>query len=335
MMRTISLVILLIFFTASGLLSQGLATTPVAYPTNFTVAKDGSGNFKTIQEAINAVRDLSQQRVTIFIKDGLYQEKIVVPSWKINITLVGESQAGTILSNNDYSGKPFPNGVDAMGKDKFNTFNSYTLLVQGNDFSAENLTIQNTSGPVGQAVALHIEADRVLIKNCRLLGYQDTLYVAKDGCRQLFDQCFIEGTTDFIFGDATVVFRQCIIRSLKNSYITAASTKRGQQYGFVFFDCDLIADSSVNKVFLGRPWRPYAQTVFIHTKMGKHILPAGWDNWRNAENEKTAFYAEYKSMGDGGNVLQRVPWSKQLTRKQARHFTIEKIFATPDAWQPK
>ena len=302
------------------------ATAPVTFPTSFIVAKDGSGNFKTIQEAINAVRDLSQQRVTINIKNGVYHEKIVVPSWKINISLVGESQDNTIITYNDYSGKPLPGGKDAMGKDKFGTFNSYTVLVQANDFSAENLTIKNASGPVGQAVALHIESDRVIIKNCKLLGNQDTLYVAKNGCRQYFEQCFIEGTTDFIFGDATVVFQRCTIRSLRNSFITAASTQPGQLHGFVFLNCNLTADTGITKVYLGRPWRPYAKTVFIRCQMDKHILPAGWDNWRNAANETTAFYAEYNSIGDGGKITGRVPWSKQLTRKQAKQYTIKKIF---------
>jgi pectinesterase len=330
--HTVFIFILLV--VANDLFAQSSTTpTVVTYPSSFTVAKDGSGNFKTIQEAINAVRDLSQQQVTIHIKNGTYNEKLVVPTWKTNISLVGESKDGTIITYNDYSGKPYTNGPDASGKDKHGTFTSYTLLVQGNDFSAENLTIQNTAGRVGQAVALHVEADRVLIKNCKLLGNQDTLYTATENSRQLYRDCFIEGTTDFIFGEATAVFQNCTIKSLTNSYITAASTRPGQRFGYVFFNCKLIADPAATKVYLGRPWRPYAKTVFINTEMGNHIAPAGWENWRNPENEKTAFYAEYNSTGEGATVKGRAPWSTQLSRKQVRAYTLKNIFSGSKPWE--
>jgi pectinesterase len=197
--------------------------------------------------------------------------------------------------------------------------------VQGNDFRAENLTIENTSGRVGQAVALHAEGDRCVVKNCRLLGNQDTLYVATENSRQWYIDCYIEGTTDFIFGEATVVFQHCVIKSLVNSYITAAATSPRQKYGFVFFNCTLQADSAASKVYLGRPWRPYAKTVFIRTQMDSHIVPAGWDNWRNVENEKTVFYAEYGSTGPGAVTQQRVAWSKQLTGKELKAYTIQEI----------
>jgi pectinesterase len=303
------------------------------YPKYLTVAPDGSGNYKTIQEAVNAMRDFSQERVTIFIKKGVYHEKLVIPSWKTNIALVGESRDSTIITNDDFSGKPLPHGRDtATGRDKYSTFNSYTVIVKGNDFRAENLTIQNTAGRVGQAVALHAESDRCEILNCRLLGNQDTLYVGIDSSRQYYKNCFIEGTTDFIFGPATVVFQNCTIKSLMNSYITAASTTPRQQYGLVFFDCTLIADTAAKKVLLGRPWRPHARTVYINTTMGGHIAPAGWDNWRNPENEKTAYYAEYKSKGPGANASGRVAWSHQLTKKEAKAYTLKNIFGD---WVPE
>jgi pectinesterase len=295
------------------------------YPSRLTVAQDGSGDYKTIQEAVNAMRDFSQVRVTIFIKKGVYHEKLIIPSWKTNIALIGESRDSTIITNDDYSGKPFPGGKDAMGNDKYRTFNSYTVLVQGNDFSAENLTIQNTAGRVGQAVALHAEGDRCVMLNCRLLGNQDTLYVGIDSSRQYYYNCFIEGTTDFIFGPATVVFQNCTIKSLANSYITAASTTPKQAFGLVFLNCTLIADTA-KKVLLGRPWRPYAKTVFINTRIGDHIAAAGWDNWRNADNEKTAYYAEYNNTGPGANPSGRVAWSHQLTKKQAKRYTLDNIF---------
>lgn len=313
-----------------GLLISISLSAQQTWPTRLTVAQDGSGDYKTIQEAVNAVRDHSQVQVVIFIKKGVYHEKLVIPSWKTKITLQGESRDSSIITNSDYSGKPYPGGRDATGRDKYSTFTSYTVLVQGNDFRAENLTIQNTAGRVGQAVALHAEGDRCVIVNCNLLGNQDTLYVGVDTSRQYYLNCFIEGTTDFIFGPATVVFRDCTIKSLSNSYITAASTTSKQTYGFVFFNCKLVADTAAKKVFLGRPWRPYARTVFINTEMGNHIVAAGWDNWRNPENEKTAFYAEYNSKGV--NTSGRVPWSKQLTKKEANQYTLKNIFGN---WQPE
>ena len=306
---------------------------PPTYPFYLVVAQDGSGNYKTIQEAVNAVRDLSQVQVTIFIKKGVYHEKLVVPSWKTMISLVGESKDSTIITNNDYSGKAYP-GKDAYGKDKYSTYTSYTVLIQGNDCHLENMTIENTAGRVGQAVALHVEGDRSLVKNCRLLGNQDTLYAATETSRQLYLDCYIEGTTDFIFGEATVLFRNCVIRSLTNSYITAAATTPRQQFGFVFDSCELQADTSATKVYLGRPWRPYSKTVFLRTAMGRHILPQGWDNWRNADNEKTVLYAEYNCSGPGALNAQRVKWSRQLSAKEARKYTIENILAGKDNWTP-
>ncbi|HWB92399.1 MAG TPA: pectinesterase family protein [Puia sp.] len=298
---------------------------PQTYPSSFTVAQDGTGNFRTIQEAVNAVRDLSQQRVTIYIRNGVYHEKLVIPSWKTMIALVGQSRDSTIITYDDYSGKPAPGGRDAFGKEKMTTYTSYTVLVQGDDFSAENLTIRNTAGRVGQAVALHVEGDRCVIRNCNLLGNQDTLYAGTEGSRQLYKNCFIEGTTDFIFGEATVVFDSCVMKSLINSYITAAATRPGHAFGFVFLDCRLIADTGVKHVLLGRPWRPYAHVVYIRTEMGAQIAPVGWDNWRNPENEKTAYYAEYDSRGPGAAPGKRAGWSRQLTAKEARKYTVENV----------
>jgi len=304
------------------------------YPAYFTVALDGSGNYKTIQEAVFAVRDLSQQLVTIYIKKGEYHEKLVIPSWKTNISLVGESKDSTIITWNDYAGKKLAVRDEFLKTDTLRTYTSYTVLVQGNDCHIENLTIKNTAGRVGQAVALHVEGDRFMANNCTLIGNQDTLYTATEGSRQLYRDCYIEGTTDFIFGEATCIFQRCIIRSLVNSYITAASTRPGSKFGFVFFDCRLIADTIAKKVFLGRPWRPYAKTVFINTWMGSHILKEGWDNWRNAENEKTVGYAEYNSSGPGAGKNDRVKWSKQLSAKESRGYTIANIFYGSTAWLP-
>lgn len=325
-------------FIIGLLFSSTLFAQQAVLPAQLTVAQDGSGNYKTIQEAVNSVRDLGPQQVTIHIKKGIYHEKLVIPSWKIKISLVGESAENTIITNNDYSGKAVPGGKDAFGKDKMTTYTSYTVLVQGNDFHAENLTIENTAGRVGQAVALHIEADRCVISKCRLLGNQDTLYTATGTSRQLYQDCYIEGTTDFIFGEATVLFVRCTINSLTNSYITAAATTPQQAYGYVFMDCKLIADTAAKKVFLGRPWRPYAKTVFINTQMGSHIVAQGWNPWKGdamfPDKEKTAYYAEYNNTGEGAATTGRVAWAKQLTAREAKQYTVKNILGGKDNWQP-
>lgn len=294
-----------------------------------TVAKDGSGDFTSVQKAINSVRDLGPAEALISIKSGTYNEKVVIPSSKHKITLEGENKDNTIITNNDFSGKL--NSVN----EKMTTFNSYTLLVMGDDIKISGLTIQNGSCNEGQAVSLHIEGDRFVIKNSKILGCQDTVYSATSHSRQYFENCYIEGTTDFIFGQATVVFKSCTIKSLADSYITAAATEADRKYGFVFFDCKLIAKEGITKVYLGRPWRPYAKTVFINTEMGKHILPEGWNPWKGdkmfPDKEKTAYYAESGSKGDGGTVSKRVSWSHQLIKKELKNYTIGKIFAD---WNP-
>jgi pectinesterase len=302
------------------------AQDPRAY---IVVSKDSSGDFHTIQEAVNAVRDFSYFPVKIFIKKGIYAEKLVIPSWKTGITLEGESRDSTIITNADFSGGY--SGKDMFGKDKFSTFNSYTVLIAGDDITAINLTFENTAGTVGQAVALHVEGDRCVIRNCRLLGNQDTLYAGKAGSRQYYKNCYIEGTTDFIFGAATAVFDSCTIYSKKNSFITAASTPKNQPYGLVFLHCKLTADKLLTKVYLGRPWRPYSATLFMNCTLGAHILPAGWYYWEKEKNEQTARYNEYKNNGPGAVIGKRVAWSHQLTDKDAKLVTINKIFK---GWDP-
>lgn len=308
------------------------------FPDEINVAQDGSGNYKTIQEAVNAVRDLGDKRVKIFIKKGIYNEKLVIPSWKTNISLIGEDKENTIITNADFSGKVYRQGKDAFGKDKFTTYTSYTVLIQGNGIRIENVTISNTAGPVGQAVALHVEGDRFVLRNCRLLGFQDTLYAATAQSRQFYKDCYIEGTTDFIFGEATAVFQHCTIKSLTNSYVTAAATRAGQRFGFVFLNCILTAGDKATKVFLGRPWRPYAKTVFINCELGSHIVPEGWNPWKGdamfPDKEKTAYYAEFGSKGNGAAAKGRVGWSHQLTAKEVKLYTLKNILGGTDNWNP-
>jgi pectinesterase len=294
-----------------------------------TVAQDGSGDFTSIQKAINSIRDFGPAEALVKIKAGIYHEKIVIPSSKHKITFQGANKENTIITNDDYSGK-----TDALGE-KMTTFNSYTFLVMSDDIKISDITIQNSSCNQGQAVALHVEGDSFMMKNSNILGCQDTVHTGGNHSRQYYENCFIEGTTDFIFGSATVVFRNCIIKSLANSYITAASTDQSKSFGYVFFDCKLIAKEGITKVFLGRPWRPYAKTVFINTEMGSHIVPEGWNPWKGdkmfPDKEKTAYYAEYESKGEGGNISKRVSWSHQLTKKELKNYTLEKIF---NGWNP-
>lgn len=294
-----------------------------------TVAQDGSGDFNSIQKAINSIRDLGPAEALIVIRPGTYREKVVIPSSKHKITLAGENKETTIITNNDFSGK-----TDASNE-KMTTFNSYTLLVMGDDITVRNLTVRNSSCNEGQAVSLHVEGDRFMMIDSNILGCQDTLYAATNHSRQYFENCYIEGTTDFIFGQATAVFKNCTIKSLADSYITAAATEANRPYGFVFMHCQLTAKEGITKVWLGRPWRPYAKTVFINTAMGKHILPEGWNPWKGdkmfPDKEKTAYYAEYGSRGEGGNTGQRVSWSHQLTGKDMKNYTLEKIL---NGWNP-
>ena len=292
---------------------------------DFVVAQDGSGDFFTVQEAIDAVPDFRKSvRTTILVRKGVYKEKIVIPESKINVSLIG--QEGAVLSYDDYANKP-----NCFGENK-GTSGSSSCYIYAPDFYAENITFENTSGPVGQAVACFVSADRVYFKNCRFLGFQDTLYTYGKGCRQYYEDCYVEGTVDFIFGWSTAVFNRCHINSKGNGYVTAPSTDKGQKYGYLFYDCRLTADAGVNNVYLSRPWRPYAQAVFIRCNLGEHILPAGWDNWGNKDNEKTAFYAEYQSQGEGADPEARASFSHQL--KDLKGYGMETVLAGEDGWNP-
>ncbi len=308
-----------IFFIVAILcqVGWGQSSSPQQYQYTFTVAKDGTGDFKYIQDAIDAMRVYPLAPITLYIKNGVYNEKIELPANNTDVTFIGEDVEKTILTFSDYS-----------GRGKLTTFTSYTAKISGNRFRAENITFANTSGRVGQAVSLYVDADKAVFKNCKFLGDQDTIFSAGETSRQLFADCYIEGTTDFIFGPATAVFQNCTIKEKANSYITAASTTPGKKYGYVFLDCKIITAEEVTKVFLGRPWRAHAKTVFVRCDMPKEIVAVGWNNWGNTDNEKTVFYAEYKSTGDGANPAARVPWSRQLTDKEARDYTLQNIFAS-------
>jgi pectinesterase len=293
----------------------------------FTVSPDGSGDFTSIQAAVDASKAFPDQRVIIHIKNGTYKEKVKIPACNTRLSLIGESVEKTIITWDDYFSK--------INRGRNSTFYTWTLIVEADDFTMENVTVENSAGPVGQGVALHVEGDRCVFRNCRILGNQDTLYTAGQNSRQYFSNCFIEGTTDFIFGAATVLFENCIIHSKSDSYITAASTPRDRPYGYVFLYCTLTAREGVTKVYLGRPWRDYAKTVYIHCEMGAHILPEGWSNWGGTTRDKTAFYAEYGNTGPGSVTSGRVHWSYQLTKRQAKKYTIMNILKPLAAERPE
>lgn len=290
---------------------------------NIVVARDGTGDYRTLTEAMEGIRAFMDYKVTVFIKNGTYKEKVIIPSWIENVDFVGESMENTIITYDDHA------NINKMG-----TFRTYTVKVEGNTITFKNLTIENNAARLGQAVALHTEGDRLVFIDCRFLGNQDTVYTGTKGTRLHFQNCYIEGTTDFIFGPSTALFEGCTIHSKTNSYVTAASTPADIEVGYVFKNCKLTADAGVDKVYLGRPWRPYAATVFINCELGKHICPAGWDNWRNPENEKTSRYAEYGSTGEGSATADRVKWAKQLTKKEAEKYEDRKsIFGMCSEWK--
>ncbi len=293
---------------------------------HFIVTPDGSGDFTTVQAAINAVPDFRKKETVIFIKNGTYKEKIVLPASKNMIHLIGKDVEKTILTFDDYASKQNIFGEE-MG-----TTGSSSFFLFGNDFTAENITFENSSGPVGQAVAVRIDGDRIMFKNCRFLGFQDTLYPHGKKSRQYYKNCYIEGTTDFIFGWSTAVFDNCDIFCKKESYITAASTDEETPFGLIFIGCKITGDLPPHSVYLGRPWRPYAKVVYFECHLDNIIKPEGWHNWNNQDKEKTAFFAEYKCTGPGANPDKRVSWSHQLKDEEASLYTIEKIFVD---WNPQ
>lgn len=307
-------------------LTMLLTGATVSAQQRLIVAADGSAAFASVQAALDAISPTATEPVQIFVKKGVYREVVIVDARKPPIRLIGEQKDSTILIFNNHAGTRLPNG------DTLNTWTCASFFVYASDFSAENISFANDAGfAAGQAVALRVEGNRASFINCRMTGFQDVLFLSGSGVKHYFRDCYIEGTTDFIFGAATAVFRNCHIHSKKNSHVTAASTNSIIPYGFVFADCKLTADSNINKVSLGRPWSPTASVTYIRCWMDRHITPAGWDNWRNAANEATARYAEYKSTGPGGQSGARVNWAKQLTEKDLEHFTIQKILGN---WQP-
>lgn len=298
-------------------------------PDTIFVARDGTAEFRNIDDAIEVCRAFMEYHKVIFVKKGIYKEKLILPSWLTNIEICGEDRDNTIITYDDHANVFIP-GTDR----KMGTFRTYTVRVDGNGITFRNITIENNAARLGQAVALHTQGDRLAFVNCRILGNQDSVYTGGINTRLYFKDCHIEGTTDFIFGPSTAWFENCTILSRTDSYITAASTPQDVEYGYVFNRCKIVAAEGVSKVYLGRPWRPYAHTLFMNCQLGKHILPVGWHNWSNTQNEKTTRYCEYDNHGEGAATKERAAWTRQLTKKEAAKVTLENVFRQNGGWTP-
>lgn len=326
-------------------------------PDTLFVARDGSAEFRNVAEAVEVCRAFMEYHKVIYIKKGIYKEKIEIPTWLTNIEICGEDKDKTIITWDDHANIKISDPAQGinflhMGK-PMGTFRTFTVKVSGSNITFKNITIENNSARLGQAVSLHVEGDKCAFINCRILGHQDTIYTGRGGVRQYFGNCYIEGTTDFIFGPSTVWFENCEIKNKINSYVTAASTPKDVKYGYIFNHCKVICDeyeqardgspskNILNKCYLGRPWRPYAHTLFMNCELGAHILPAGWHNWGNKDNELTARYEEYNNTGAGaakvdskGKASERVSWVRMLTKKEAQKITLTEVFGETD-WIPE
>lgn len=292
-----------------------------------TVAQDGSGKFTTVQAAINSIPKKNTKPVTIVVKKGIYKEKLFLDSLQQYVTIVGEDKSNTILTYDDHTGKVSPSG------DTINTRTSWSFKVKADNFTAKDITFQNDAGfTAGQAVAVESDGNKAVFRNCRFIGNQDVLFTNSDRSRQYFEDCYIEGTTDFIFGSATVWFERCHIYSKKNSHVTAASTVKEKEFGYVFNWCELDGDTSLHNVSLGRPWRPYAAVAYLHCYIGPHIKAEGWSVWNNNENHLTTRYVEYKNFGPSSNPEGRVKWARQLSDEEAKKYTLWNVLG---GWDPK
>ena len=298
-------------------------------PDTIVVARDGTGEFRTVSEALEVCRAFMDYHKVIYIKKGTYKEKVIIPQWLQNIELCGEDRDATIITYDDHANVVYPPTGKGM-----TTFRTYTLKVEANDITLRNLTIENNAARLGQAVALHTEGDRLLFVNCRFLGNQDTVYTGMPRTRMLFHDCYIEGTTDFIFGSSTAWFEHCTIHCKVNSYITAASTPQDVAYGYIFSNCTVTAADSVTSLYLGRPWRDYGYTLFMNCELPGVICPEGWHHWEQ-HREQTARYFEFNNRGEGANPANRVGWSRQLTKKEAQQITLDRVFEISSSWQLK
>jgi pectinesterase len=310
---------------AAGLM---LLSALTGHAADAVVAADGSGQYTNVQAAVDAAPQLSQpgRHWTILVKPGHYRELVYVQREKRFISLTGESATNTVITYDLRASQPGSDGKP------IGTFRTPTVQIDADDFTVENLTLENSAGRVGQALALRVDGDRAVFRNCRFLGFQDTILLNRG--RQFFDHCYIAGATDFIFGGATAYFDSCEIHCVADGYLTAASTPDAQPFGFVFSHCRITGERPEIKTYLGRPWRPFASTIFLDTEMSANIRPVGWNNWNKPDAEKTSRYSEFGSTGPGANPAARVAWAKPLTDADAAALTVSKVLGGSDGWNP-
>jgi pectinesterase len=289
------------------------------------VAQDGSGAYRSVQAALNAVPKGNTTPLTIFVRKGTYKEKLNLAKKQDFVHLVGEDANATILTYDDYKGKQTAAGY-TLGTSEAATFRVFAA-----NFSAENLTFQNPATG-GQAPAMWVYGDRVQFKNCRFLGTRDVLYPYGYGSRQLYQNCYIEGTTDAILGSATALFEDCtVVCKPGGTCLAAPSTPDSVRYGFVFQRCKINGEAQPGSYYLARPWKPFAKMVLLNCELGPVVRDRGWDHWSKESNKQDAFFAEYKSTGVGAVPKARAPWSRQLSPEQAAFYTREKVLR---GWVP-
>ncbi|TYI19043.1 hypothetical protein ES332_A07G136500v1 [Gossypium tomentosum] len=298
--RFFSITLFLIFMASHG---SNAATEALL----IKVDQSGKGDYKKIQDAIDAVPSNNKQVVLISVKPGIYEEKITVPTDKPFITISGSNPNATVITWND-SG---------------NIFESPTFSVLASDFVARYLTIQNTYGVGAKAVALRVSGDRVAFFGCRILSYQDTLL--DDTGRHYYSNCYIEGAVDFICGNAASLFEKCHLHSLSEGDASITAQHRdspSQNTGFTFLGCKI---TGVKTALLGRAWGPYSRVIFAFTYMSNVILPQGWDDWGDSSKQSSVFYREYKCYGPGASTKRRVEWAKELTIEEAKPFLTKNM----------
>jgi pectinesterase len=318
------------FLAAAGVVWLGLvsSTQPSRADANAVVAADGSGDYTTVQDAIDAVPQATSASNpwVILVKPGTYHERVYVQREKRFVSLVGDDPSTVVISYGLYASMSGPGGKP------IGTFRTPTVQIDADDFSAENITFDNSAGPVGQALAIRVDGDRGVFRNCRFIGWQDTILLNRG--RQYLEDSLIAGDVDFIFGGATAWFERCQIFCRRDGYVTAASTPTEAPHGFVFANSRITGAPGV-RTYLGRPWRDYAQVTFLATMMTDVVRPIGWHNWDRPAREQTARYREYASSGEGGLATGRAKWARQLSPDQARAITATSVLGGTDAWDPQ
>lgn len=325
----------------------------------FTVGQNNEADFHTLTDALSALEQADDANGSIApalirIHKGLYRERITIR--RPFLTLEGDAAEDTVFSYGLYARMP------SADIGKLGTFRSYSCLIDTHDFTAKNLTFANSSGKgtdVGQALAVYADGDRLIFDSCRFLGGQDTLFTAplppaeiepngfigpkqhapRLSGRHYYKNCYIEGDIDFIFGGATAYFESCEFYSKDtgqeiSSYVTAASTPEGQEYGYVMQSCRFTGSCPPHSAYLGRPWRNYAKTVLLDCYIGAHIREEGWHDWNKAQAQETVLYAEHGSHGPSSDKNKRPGWVRELTASEALHYSKSKVLGGDDRWNP-